>query len=569
MKKNITKRSIYIRIFSAFLITYMVLMIGFGVLLIHQEKKTVENELSLYNWQVNYRVENILNEYIDSDNNITDMSNLKKEFAKASVPFDMTSTEVAVFTDDYELILNTNNYWKCQYSEYIGNIEGKQTYSMVYAFIKPKDWFNDEEIKEIESYLYAIPKAEKKGDITSYSIDIKGFWVNGEMIIPDKITVKPMYADIFDENGNVISSSDKHSDNIVYVSNYENNRDLPYFEHGNILSYNNSKINNQKQDELRQMVIDPSNLINSIDEFHIKNLVERTDSLTYRYYLFMPYKSAVRVVSGQNLYSEFWTVIGRDVNIWERIAPMLRYVWISCLLIFIIAAYVLSRQTFKINLKREELERHRKEITDALAHDLKTPLSIISGYAQNLEEDVHSEKRDHYTCHIQKNVERMDKIIHEMLDMTKLESDSLKVRFEELSLHDISIGIINRYKNICDEKSIATSLVGKSVIKGDRALLERVIDNFFINAIDNINEGGKIHIEILNDTFGLYNSGNHIQEDIIDDIWLPYKKGNTERSNTKGTGLGLSIARSILELHKFSYGVKNKEDGVVFWFKFK
>ena len=116
-------------------------------------------------------------------------------------------------------------------------------------------------------------------------------------------------------------------------------------------------------------------------------------------------------------------------------------------------------------------------------------------------------------------------------------------------------------------KNLTVSLTGEAAIKVDKPLMERVVDNFFINAVENTLEGGKISIEIFENTFEIYNSGIHIPEDIIKDIWLPYKRGDKERSNTKGTGLGLSIVRSILELHKFSYGVKNIEDGTVFWFK--
>ncbi len=102
---------------------------------------------------------------------------------------------------------------------------------------------------------------------------------------------------------------------------------------------------------------------------------------------------------------------------------------------------------------REIITDYFVEKSDALAHDLKTPLSIISGYAQNLQEDVHTEKREHYVGNIQKNVERMDKIIHQMLDMSKLESNSFKIELVEVSLSEISSKIINRYKSICDEKS--------------------------------------------------------------------------------------------------------------------
>lgn len=196
-------------------------------------------------------------------------------------------------------------------------------------------------------------------------------------------------------------------------------------------------------------------------------------------------------------------------------------------------------------------------------------MSIVSGYAQNLQENIHTEKREHYASHIQSNIYRMDKIIKNMLEMSKLDSDSFKIKFEDVFLHEISCGIINRYKNICDEKSITTYITGEAVIKADKALIERVIDNFFVNALDNMNDGGAIRILIKDDKFEIYNSSSHIQEDIIGDIWLPYKKGNLDRSNTKGSGLGLSIVRTILELHKFKYGVRNEEDGVTFWFKFK
>jgi signal transduction histidine kinase len=84
-----------------------------------------------------------------------------------------------------------------------------------------------------------------------------------------------------------------------------------------------------------------------------------------------------------------------------------------------------------------------------------------------------------------------------------------------------------------------------------------------------MHEGGVVSIAVNEDIFEIHNSGSHIPEEIINDIWLPYKKTDMERNNTKGTGLGLSIAGKILELHRFLYGAKNNEDGVTFWFKFK
>jgi signal transduction histidine kinase len=124
-------------------------------------------------------------------------------------------------------------------------------------------------------------------------------------------------------------------------------------------------------------------------------------------------------------------------------------------------------------------------MTNALAHDLKTPLSIISGYAQNLQENIHTEKREHYAAHIQANVDRMDKIIRGMLEMTRLESDSLQMKREELSLAESSHEVLDRYRPICQEKSITVGIEGEAVIKADHAMIVRVIDNFFVNALEN------------------------------------------------------------------------------------
>lgn len=562
MKKNRIKRSIYLRIFSVLFATYLLLMIAFAVFLVSQEKKVVEKELGSYSLQIGNRVVEILSDHIGDDNKIIDMTKVKKEFVKRKPYLSMQEAiEIAIFTDDYKLIYSTNDYWRCSYTEHIVG----STYHQGYGLLNPNDWFNEEEVKELEDYLYANPIAEKVGDLDRYSLIIDGLWMDQEMIIPDKIYVTPMYVKTFDEYGDVLSSIGTREENLVYKSGYENTRNLEYIEHGNIIpDYNNS--NKENQNELRLMVTDQSKLKESIQKSMISN--ERINQLIYRYYLVVPYQSTMTVMDDSSLYSDFWTTVGVDINLWERVSSTLVYVWISCLIIFFIASYILSRQTYMTYLKQEELERQRKEMTDALAHDLKTPLSIISGYAQNLQEDIHTEKREHYASHINANVDRMDKIIHKMLEMTRLESDSFALKLGEVSLSETCTKIINRYKQLCDDMSITISLEGDAIIKAEQSLIERVIDNFVINAIDNTPEGGKICIRILDNTLEVYNSGSYIAEGLIKEIWYPYKKGNAERSNTKGTGLGLAISRTILELHKFSYGLKNSEDGVIFWFKF-
>ena len=375
-----------------------------------------------------------------------------------------------------------------------------------------------------------------------------------------------MYAHTFDENGNVSSGGGTHTNDIVYVSGYQNTKNLPYFKYGHIQPDYNGNRNSVQQSGLRQAVLDQEKL-KKVAQEPVFASSERVSLLTYRYCLVLPYQNSVHMTDDQNYASEFWTVIARDVNLWDQAGGTLIFVWGSCLAILMIAAFILASQTYKTYQKREALERQRQETTKALAHDLKTPLSIISGYAQNLMENIHTEKREYYAGNIQTNVTRMDKIIREMLELTRLESDSLPIQLEDVSLGEVGTEIMNRYKLVCDEKSIMTCLEGDAVVKADHSLMTRVIDNFFINALDHTPAGGVIRIRIFENTLEIYNSGSHIPEEKIKEIWQPYQKADVSRSNTKGTGLGLAISRTILELFQFSYGAENRDDGVVFWFK--
>ncbi len=191
MKKNRIMRLIYARIFAVFFVTYLLLMIGFSVFLISQEKKTVGAEVGTYSMQINNKVVEVLSAHLDNRNQIIDIAKVKKELVKQPFAFSIFNTaEVAIFTSDYKLIYSTNDYWKCSYTEYV---EGN-TYYTGYGLLNPKEWFSEEDVKDLEGYLYASPKAEKIGDLYSYSLSIEGFWMDAEMIIPDNIYITPLYA---------------------------------------------------------------------------------------------------------------------------------------------------------------------------------------------------------------------------------------------------------------------------------------------------------------------------------------------------------------------------------------
>lgn len=564
MKRNKTKERIYLRTFAALFATYLVLMTGFTTFLIAQEKKVKGLEFKGFASQVGQAIEEVLQGHLDEENQITDLGKVKRKLVTKSFLLNSQGTEVAIYTDDYNLLFNTRNNWLCSFTAYR---EGN-TYYTEYGYLDSSAWFGEEERAELENYLSADPQAKKAGDLAGYTVSVQGFWLDDEMIIPKEVTVVPMYAQTFDENGNLTSSSSNENQRgkKVYTSNYQNTKNLPYYEHGGIQSLRNPLLGQEKQEELRDLVLDQERLKVAIKKpWELK--VERISGLTYRYYLVQPYQNTIRLVD-ENNYSEFWTAFAWEVNFWEKSATTLIFVWLSCLIAFLMVAFILSTQTYQTYKKREELEQLRQETTYALAHDLKTPLSIISGYAQNLLENVHTEKRDHYAGGIQTNVNRMDKIIREMLELSRLESDLRPAKLEDVSLAEVGREILRRYEQVCAEQSINTYLEGDAPLKADQTLIARVLDNFFVNALHNTRSGGTIGIRITVDSLEIYNSGSQIPVDKLKDIWQPYIKADASRGNTKGTGLGLAIAGRILELYGFSYGAKNCADGVIFWFKF-
>jgi signal transduction histidine kinase len=564
LKENKVKRAIYLRIFAGFFAVYLVLMAGFSIYLIIEwnkvEKLDFYNRASLHN----STIERIMENYLDSENRIIDISKFRRDLAPNSHVFTFGGRELAVYTGDYDLVYHTNDYWICNFEEFT---EGNTTY-FGSAYLNLKDWFSVEEIAELENYMSADPKPQQAGDLVRYTIRLDGFWLDQEMIIPDKIVVTPIYAERVDEDGWVTSRRWREEEQVVYVANSNNTEGLPYFERG-IIPSNRYPLNKEKQALLRSLVLDREKMKEHIEQGQIGSiLLKKVDLLAYRYYMVLPYQHRIRVLEDDSFYSDFWTIIAGEVNLWEKNTGTLAFVWLSCLIIFFIVALILSGQTYRTYRKREQLERHRRELTYALAHDLKTPLSIISGYAQNLMENVRTEKREHYAGRIREKVEEMDGIIREMLDLFRLEAEARPIVYREVSLGEICREIIDRYSDVCSERSLKTQLEGDQIIKAEPALIKRVLDNFFVNALAHTPNNGMIKISISDDILEFFNSGSHIPEEKIKEIWQPYRKAEGSRSSTKGTGLGLAIAGRILETHQFPYGVKNSDDGVIFWFKF-
>lgn len=224
--------------------------------------------------------------------------------------------------------------------------------------------------------------------------------------------------------------------------------------------------------------------------------------------------------------------------------------------------------------RERKMETQRRVLTGAIAHELKTPLGIIHSYAEGLKEKIAEDKKEHYLDVIMDETERMDTLILEMLDLSKLESSAYQVNPEQMNLSALTVNVLKRFeKNISDKGIILEINSPENVfINADPHRMEQVITNFVTNAIRHTPQGRKISVSISSDEnhalFEIINEGEHIPGDQLKKIWDTFYKVDISRDRSKGgTGLGLAIAGSILNLHHARYGTENVENGVRFWFE--
>lgn len=222
--------------------------------------------------------------------------------------------------------------------------------------------------------------------------------------------------------------------------------------------------------------------------------------------------------------------------------------------------------------KEKSLETMRKEFIAGVSHEFKTPLSIIKAYTEGIANSPTSEKRNFYTEVLMNEVEKMDELVLDLLELSRLESGSYQLKPERFMLSELIDLICIRFKKLIEEKKLTLNQVTiEEWVEADYRKIEQVISNFVSNAIRHVNEGGLITISVTLKNqqvmIMVENTGSSIDELEKDKIWDRFYRIESSRDKKLGgTGLGLSIAKNILELHHSAYGVENTDQGVLFYF---
>lgn len=224
--------------------------------------------------------------------------------------------------------------------------------------------------------------------------------------------------------------------------------------------------------------------------------------------------------------------------------------------------------------KERKLEVMRKEFISGVSHELKTPLSIIKSYAEGIKDCVSKDKEDYYIDVIMDESVKMEGLVRDMLDLSKLESQSISLDVASFDIHEMVDSVRVKLNYLSEEKGIEVNLKHADeglFVKADKGRIEQVLKNLVSNAILYTGKGGYVEINLLKVDnkvkVMVENYGEIIPEDKLDKIWDRFYRLDESRDRkTGGTGLGLSIVKNILQLHQSQYGVSNTERGVLFYF---
>lgn len=222
--------------------------------------------------------------------------------------------------------------------------------------------------------------------------------------------------------------------------------------------------------------------------------------------------------------------------------------------------------------KERQQERIRREFVANISHELKTPLGIMKGFAEGIKDGIYEQKKDYYLDVILEEIDSMNRLVLDMLELSKLESGGQYFNKEVFNLKELIENVHELFSHQLREKEMTVKLLLEAVnVYGDKRMVKQVLRNLIDNGIRYSPKGGKLVILIeknmVDVKVSIENVGANIPEEEIDKVWDRFYRIEKSRNRgSGGTGLGLVIVKAILDNHGSKYGVKNTDSGVEFHF---
>ena len=227
-----------------------------------------------------------------------------------------------------------------------------------------------------------------------------------------------------------------------------------------------------------------------------------------------------------------------------------------------------------------KLEHSRRELLANITHDLRTPLTLISGYAEKIEDLSWEDREEARTdaAVIQREAKRLTLLVNDILDYSALQSGGAAFEFHPVNLSELAEKVLGQFQVLSEQKNLTFErrIEPGLYVTADEQRISQVFYNLTANAVTHVGEDKVIGLRVYRNgnmvRTEVYDHGSGIASEELPHIWDRYFTSRQRRRSEHGTGLGLSIVKEILTAHKARYGVESGEEkeggrGSLFWFE--
>jgi len=216
-----------------------------------------------------------------------------------------------------------------------------------------------------------------------------------------------------------------------------------------------------------------------------------------------------------------------------------------------------------------KIDQLRRELIANVSHDLRSPLTVIQGYIETmqLKHDTMSEDdRRRYLTIISETGRRLNKLVTDLFDLSKLESGQVELHKEPFSIQEMISNATTEYQLLAEKRNIRINVAFEADLPpafADVAMIQRVIQNLVDNAIKYTPENGSINLQVNRSSaqqleVNVINSGEGIAEEDCAYIFDRYFKIDKHKKGVQGSGLGLAIVKKIMDIHHVPIRVSSK-----------
>ncbi len=234
----------------------------------------------------------------------------------------------------------------------------------------------------------------------------------------------------------------------------------------------------------------------------------------------------------------------------------------------------LNETLIRASIDLKNVDRLRTELIANISHDLRTPLTLIKGYSEMMRDLPDEVTPDNLQIVIDET-ERLTSLVNDMLDISKIESGTLKPDISFFSITEAIETVLTRYSKFTEKDGYVIDFVKNSdvIVKADKTMIIQCICNLINNAMTYTGADKKVTVsQSVTDKLvriEVSDSGEGIKPEMMKVVWDRYYKADSDhKRSANGSGLGLSIVRSIVKMHSGNYGVRSsKGKGSTFWFE--